>query len=259
MPRHSLVGPSVALHAQTRMRHPALEETMRAPLEMERKVHEKALERLSIERLENDPQIVAADGRFYGNPLAFAMNEFMFFKCARCAEPYFGGANACEDAAVVVDPAILVCGPCQRVDSVSECPKHGNDFLAFKCRFCCSLATFHCWEKVRFCTPCHNDWNANVEYQGANKKKLWEYKQCAGLKAKMKPIVDDESLSEEQKVALVSQMNADPQTCPLYARHLPNGIEFGMGCTMCTEEEKRAALDAATAAAAAAEAARKAK
>ena len=38
------------------------------------------------------------------------------------------------------------------------CEKHGNEFVDWKCLFCCSLATFICAGGTgHYCTPCHND------------------------------------------------------------------------------------------------------
>lgn len=42
----------------------------------------------------------------------------------------------------------LICIACQRVESMEACPTHGTDWLAFKCRFCCTTAVWHCWNKV---------------------------------------------------------------------------------------------------------------
>ena len=38
------------------------------------------------------------------------------------------------------------------------CDLHGNEFVDWKCLFCCSLATFICAGGTgHYCTPCHND------------------------------------------------------------------------------------------------------
>lgn len=44
------------------------------------------------------------------------------------------------------------------------CDKHGNEFVDWKCMFCCSIALFICAGGTgNYCTPCHNDamrdWN----------------------------------------------------------------------------------------------------
>ena len=37
------------------------------------------------------------------------------------------------------------------------CPKHGSDFLEYKCRYCCSVAVFFCFGTTHFCNQCHDD------------------------------------------------------------------------------------------------------
>ena len=69
------------------------------------------------------------------------------------------------------DPKNLLCGPCSGND-IESCPTHGKDYMyvflkintndssfnksEYKCRFCCTLATFFCGNKAHFCTPCHD-------------------------------------------------------------------------------------------------------
>ena len=38
------------------------------------------------------------------------------------------------------------------------CKTHGNEFIDWKCMYCCSIAVFYCVSgRYTFCTPCHND------------------------------------------------------------------------------------------------------
>ncbi len=63
---------------------------------------------------------------------------------------------------------------------------HGKDWLAYKCRFCCTFANWYCWARTHFCASCHKSgvWQKLCEFRtGKNKKRYWEYDQCAGLKA----------------------------------------------------------------------------
>lgn len=57
-------------------------------------------------------------------------------------------------ADVKFNPQELQCANCASVDSKS-CRVHKKDFIDFKCRFCCNIATFKCWGTTSFCTPCH--------------------------------------------------------------------------------------------------------
>jgi hypothetical protein len=40
------------------------------------------------------------------------------------------------------------------------CPKHGTDYLEYKCRYCCSVAVFFCFGTTHFCNACHDDFQA---------------------------------------------------------------------------------------------------
>ena len=44
------------------------------------------------------------------------------------------------------------------------CPKHGTDYLEYKCRYCCSVAVFFCFGTTHFCNACHDDFQrvANI-------------------------------------------------------------------------------------------------
>ncbi len=46
----------------------------------------------------------------------------------------------CGEAGGAFDPTELVCGGCSPWSGDIDCPKHGKDFIEFKCRFCCSVA-----------------------------------------------------------------------------------------------------------------------
>lgn len=55
---------------------------------------------------------------------------------------YFGGLARCEaETSGWWEPAELVCGACSDVAGARTCPKHGADFLEYKCRYCCSVHT----------------------------------------------------------------------------------------------------------------------
>lgn len=137
---------------------------------------------------------------------------------------------------------------------MEACPTHGTDWLAFKCRFCCSTAVWHCWNKVHFCDPCHNNWSNLVEYNsGTNKKRAWEYSNCASLDKKCKAIAANASFgSDDERDKACAKMVSDVTTCPLKVRHPPGGIEFGIGCGLCRGVETKSAPAAASPAAAAA-------
>merc|ERR1711918_329734 len=55
------------------------------------------------------------------------------------------------------NPEELVCGGCSDVSQAQMCPKHGTDYLEYKCRFCCSIAVFFCFGTTHFCDSCHSN------------------------------------------------------------------------------------------------------
>jgi E3 ubiquitin-protein ligase MYCBP2 len=100
----------------------------------------------------------------------------------------------------------LVCGGCSDVSRAQMCPKHGTDYLEYKCRYCCSVAVFFCFGTTHFCNACHDDFQrvANVPKS--------ELPQCpVGPKA----------------VQLAGE------ECPLHVSHPPTGEEFALGCGIC--------------------------
>ena len=72
---------------------------------------------------------------------------------------------------------------------------------------------------------------------GKNKKKMWEYDNCASLKPLVEAVGKDASLTEEQKNAAIGKLLSAPKACVLGVRHPPTGIEFGLGCSMCEDSQ----------------------
>lgn len=75
-------------------------------------------------------------------------------------QAYYGGEARCDielGGSGDFDPSELVCGACSDVSRAQMCPKHGTDFLEYKCRYCCSVAVFFCFGTTHFCNACHDD------------------------------------------------------------------------------------------------------
>ena len=49
----------------------------------------------------------------------------------------------------------MVCGACSG-GGAEVCPRHGIEFLDYKCRYCCSVAVWFCFGTTHFCNKCHN-------------------------------------------------------------------------------------------------------
>jgi hypothetical protein len=125
------------------MQHPALEEVLKPICELEKIVTEKAVQRLKYEGRDKDPAIINKNGEFFNNPTGFAMKQYLFYMCFKCSKPYFAGGYQCQEANAAFDPAELICPACQP-HSVEDCNVHGKDWLAYKCRYCCSFANWYC-------------------------------------------------------------------------------------------------------------------
>ena len=196
------------------MRHPGLEELNKPLDKLYEQVRTKSKMRLKYEKLENDPRITDPMSVWYNDPEGYAMSKYAYYLCYKCSNPYYGGEAQCAAAggAKNFDPSELLCPSCSPI-RVEDCPKHGKDFIEFKCRFCCSIAVWFCFGTTHFCEPCHNN-NGNL----CNKKKE-ELVQCP-----CKPKQGD-------RYAMPEKLDVDE--CPLGLKHPPHGEEFCIGCGLC--------------------------
>jgi len=190
------------------MQHPYLARDLAPHLQLFESVKEKALQRLKFEKLEADPMLKAG-GRFHGDALGFALKKFAYYMCFKCSKPYFGGHRACEDLAEDEFNAQnkaedLVCPSCAAGPGVTDCPVHGNEFIEYKCKFCCTVATWYCWGSTHFCDGCHKKQGTPEAW---TRKKKSDYIKCGG-----------------------------GPTCPLkIAKHALAGEEFVLGCAVCRQ------------------------
>ncbi len=77
---------------------------------------------------------------------------------------------------------------------------HAAEFQQFKCRYCCSVASFKCWSTHSFCISCHE---RQVAGDYLSRKPVSAFKVCAG-----------------------------PEECPLGIAH-SHCDEVYLGCSMC--------------------------
>lgn len=49
----------------------------------------------------------------------------------------------------------MICPGCIPMNGMSNCKKHGRDFIEFKCKFCCNVAQWYCGGNTHYCDPCH--------------------------------------------------------------------------------------------------------
>ena len=111
----------------------------------------------------------------------------------------------------------IICKECEaNRGNAQECDRHGTESLMWKCRYCCSPATFECFSYAHFCKDCHEfpaikqlmnfdkplikgptPYCAYTGNQYQNTKELWEYTQCKGC-------------------------NNNGKSCPLGSKHASN-------------------------------------
>jgi len=125
-----------------------------------------ALKRLEYEGLDKDPQLKDRNSKWYNQKLEYALKRLSYYLCYVCKKPYFAGRRECGDGPdvnndnpnKVYDPKDLVCGKDANLKNVAgktSCDKHGKEFIEYKCRFCCKIASWFCWGTTHFCEDCH--------------------------------------------------------------------------------------------------------
>ncbi|XP_055524898.1 E3 ubiquitin-protein ligase highwire isoform X3 [Wyeomyia smithii] len=181
------------------IQHMALVDILEPIVLLKADVKRKALMRLEYEGISK-----TMDSR---NLATYAMERYAYYVCSQCQKAYYGGEARCDaELGENYNPQELVCGGCSDVVKAKMCPKHGTDFLEYKCRYCCSVAVFFCFGTTHFCDTCHDDFQRLTNIP---KNKL---PKCpAGPKAK-------QLIGEE---------------CPLHVIHPPTGEEFALGCGIC--------------------------
>ncbi|XP_026474963.1 E3 ubiquitin-protein ligase highwire-like [Ctenocephalides felis] len=196
--------------------HEYLEDLITPIRELYADVKRKGLMRLKYEGLldpETETLKPSVASRYKGDATAYAMERYAYYVCYKCNKAYYGGEARCDMAnqqgageEASYEACELACGACSDVSGARTCPRHGMDFLEYKCRYCCSVAVFFCFGTTHFCNACHEDFQrvANVPPE--------ELPVCpAGPKA--------------------TQLEGDE--CPLHVKHPPTGEEFALGCGVC--------------------------
>jgi len=189
---------------RTPMVHEMLAEYLAPINKLYEEVRKKALLRLEYEGLA-DAEELRQGGSFYERPADFAMSKFAYYMCYQCQKPYFGGGVQC-DIGPDFDPSELVCGLCSNPGEMVTCNKHGDDYLEYKCRYCCSVAVWFCFGTTHFCNACHNRPEVGPDLARSN------------------------SLPHCPAGPLGAQLEG---ACPLAIEHPETGKEFALGCGLC--------------------------
>lgn len=110
---------------------------------------------IEVEDLNNDPRVLnPEDQDYYRNTDELARSIFVFYRCQKCGEPYYGGHAECGDDGMH-ENANYICNVCSNQSKV-DCKIHGKANMIYKCFLCCKQATFFCWGTTYFCTECHD-------------------------------------------------------------------------------------------------------
>eukprot|EP00927_Polykrikos_kofoidii_P029232 TRINITY_DN25311_c0_g1_i1.p1 TRINITY_DN25311_c0_g1~~TRINITY_DN25311_c0_g1_i1.p1 ORF type:complete len:477 (-),score=68.91 TRINITY_DN25311_c0_g1_i1:243-1673(-) len=130
--------------------HPSLAARM-AP------IHEALafVEKNVVRRAINDK--VLKDGDATSPNVQELLAKYIYFECFKCKQPYCGGLAECEAAGPMKEPApeTVECSSCRMDSQGGACAKHGGEFMAIKCDYCCNEALFRCFGNTMYCTPCH--------------------------------------------------------------------------------------------------------
>ena len=131
---------------------------------------------------------------------------FIFYYCFKCHEPYYAGLNGDnnnidgnEKNKFFGNAEDCLCGKDSYLfDAKGEsfCEKHGFDYIEYKCRYCCKIASRFCSQK-HFCEECY-------------------------MKISEKLTTNDFEVKKCNKVL-----------CEFGGMHAPNGIEYCLGCFLC--------------------------
>eukprot|EP01089_Gocevia_fonbrunei_P014548 TRINITY_DN4002_c0_g1_i5.p2 TRINITY_DN4002_c0_g1~~TRINITY_DN4002_c0_g1_i5.p2 ORF type:complete len:321 (+),score=39.67 TRINITY_DN4002_c0_g1_i5:1283-2245(+) len=84
------------------------------------------------------------------------LRDNAFYLCYRCKKPYYGGKvdGRCEEVDEVNEQE-LICGGCADMTGKNTCDIHGNEYIDYKCRYCCQVSVWYCWGTTHFCDTCH--------------------------------------------------------------------------------------------------------
>jgi len=181
-------------------------------------IKEMSLKRLKFEDLDKDPRLTDPNSPWYNKKVEFALKRLSYYMCYICKKPYFAGRRECgndpnmnnDDPNKNYDPKDCVCGKDANLSGVAgktNCAKHGKDFIEYKCKFCCKIASWFCWGTTHFCEDCHK-------------------RQC-----------NNDYVSKYPKDRLPKCNKA---TCEVGGNHPPNGEEYALGCSICRNNEENA-------------------
>jgi E3 ubiquitin-protein ligase MYCBP2 len=113
------------------------------------------MERLRLEGLLHCAALTEPSSPYFEQPMAYARDKLNYYMCSMCDKPYFGGLRECQNIdREEPNRHELICGGCSAGSAI--CERHGNQFMEWKCKYCCNTAVWFCWGTTHFCEVCHN-------------------------------------------------------------------------------------------------------
>lgn len=233
--------------------HPSLEQLLQPIATLYEDVKKKALLRLEYEKLHQCDAIVKPGGRFYGDPVAFAMERYAYYVCCKCNKAYYGGEARCDAdaraaARSVAASASATVAAAAASSSLDENPldSHADpgsqlnplqaeaddafDPNELVCGACSDVS------RAQLC-PIHG--TEYLEYKCRYCCSVAVFF-CFGTTHFCKPCHDDfRSITHIPKENLPScpvgptSRQLPGTTCPLNVQHPPTGTEFALGCGYC--------------------------
>jgi len=195
---------------RTPVAHPSLDRVL-APL---RAVQRRVLTKLAaVLEVEGTPVDASLSAGARDAALLAALPAFDFYMCFRCTMPYYGGRHLqCNREGPAGPAEEQLCGACMAHVSGARCDKHGDEFVQFKCRYCCTPAVWFCFGSTHFCNKCHEQHE------------------------RMKRMGESGELPHCPAGPCGVQLPGDADACPLGVVHAPTGKEHILGCVMCARE-----------------------
>ena len=107
--------------------------------------------------LDSSFKLTDPNDAFYNDWPGLALASCTFYECYVCKKPYFGGMNDCRQQMQEERTTLnqhLRCQECLSKElgfGQQSCERHGKTFIDYKCRFCCNIALYVCFNGTHFC------------------------------------------------------------------------------------------------------------
>jgi uncharacterized C2H2 Zn-finger protein len=115
--------------------HVELRGVLKPLLKLHKEIETMCMKRLKHEGRDKCDDIIKENGKFYKNPLGYAMHNFAYYMCYECKKPYFGGMRRCDmnlgDGNENFNEKELICGSCcaKKFKNTKSCAKHDTQFM----------------------------------------------------------------------------------------------------------------------------------